>query len=237
VFLCSSRIHLAGKTLRPLLILGFRASAFCHPVGEFPLRHLARQVGAFGIRFFLVFLLDTMVHIVEHHDFIPEEFPMEEEAASSTPRAFNCPAPGAAVVHSARQHTPTQTSRASRAAPGGALSTARELLRSPPSSTTFDESMQEQLQRDDVGFIDERRWQAAIRNARYNQALRRYHQRFVHSRELRVGYLVLRRVLNREGLHKLSPSWEGPFKVTEVSRLGVSALPQLKECLSPTPGT
>jgi hypothetical protein len=39
VFLCSSRFHLAGKTLRPLLILGFRAGAFCHPAGEFPLRH------------------------------------------------------------------------------------------------------------------------------------------------------------------------------------------------------
>jgi hypothetical protein len=52
--------------------------------------------------------------------------------------------------------------------------------------------MQEQLQREDVDFIDERRWQAAIRNARYNQALRRYHQRFVHSRELKVGDLVLR---------------------------------------------
>jgi hypothetical protein len=49
---------------------------------------------------------------------------------------------------------------------------------------------------------------------------RRYHQRFVHSRELGVEDLVLRRVLNREGLHKLSPSWEGPFKVTEVCRPG-----------------
>jgi hypothetical protein len=38
----------------------------------------------------------------------------------------------------------------------------------------------------------------------------------LHSRELRVEDLALRRVLNREGLHKLSPSWEGPFKVTEV---------------------
>ena len=49
---------------------------------------------------------------------------------------------------------------------------------------------------------------------------RRYHQRFVHSRELRAGDLVLRRILNRAGLHKLSPSWEGPFKVTEVCRSG-----------------
>jgi hypothetical protein len=67
-----------------------------------------------------------------------------------------------------------------------------------------------------MDFIDERRWRAVIRNARYNQALRCYHQRFVHSRELRVGDLVLRRVLNREGLHKLAPSWVGPFKVTEI---------------------
>jgi hypothetical protein len=40
----------------------------------------------------------------------------------------------------------------------------------------------------------------------------------VHSRELRVWDLVLRRILNREGLHKLSASWEGPFKVSKVCR-------------------
>jgi hypothetical protein len=101
VFLCSSRFHLAGKTLRPLLILGFRAGAFHHPAGEFPLRHLARQVGGLGFRFFLVFLLDTMVHIVEHHDFMPEDFMVEEGVASSTPWATNRPTPGAAAVHSA----------------------------------------------------------------------------------------------------------------------------------------
>jgi hypothetical protein len=75
-----------------------------------------------------------MVQIVEHYDFVPEDFPMEEEAASSMPWAFNHPAPGAAAVHSTRQHTPAQTSRASRATPG-ALSAARELLRHPPSFT------------------------------------------------------------------------------------------------------
>ena len=66
-----------------------------------------------------------------------------------------------------------------------------------PRVQAFDESMQEQLRRDDVDFVDERRWRAAIRNARYNQALRHYHQRFVHSRELRAGDLILRRILNR----------------------------------------
>jgi hypothetical protein len=88
-----------------------------------------------------------MVHIVEHHDFMPEDFMVEEEAASSTPQATNRPAPGVAVVHSTRQHTPTQTSRASRATPG-ALSAARDLLRHPPSSTASPGAMKQW--RDDV---------------------------------------------------------------------------------------
>jgi len=91
-----------------------------------------------------------------------------------------------------------------------------EILLGSPRVQAFDESMQEQLQRDDVDLVDEWRWRATIRNKRYNQALRHYHQRFVHSRELRAGDLVLRRILNREGLHKLSSRWEGPFKVTDV---------------------
>jgi hypothetical protein len=89
-----------------------------------------------------------MVHIVEHHDFMPKDFMVEEAVASFTPWATNLPAPGAAtVVHSARQHTPAQTSRASRAAPG-ALSAARELLRHPPSSTASSGAMKQW--RDDV---------------------------------------------------------------------------------------
>jgi hypothetical protein len=73
-----------------------------------------------------------MVQIVEHRDLSPENFVMEEGAASSVPRGSNRPAPGAAAMHAAQQHTPAQTSRAqSRAAPGGALSVARELLRNP----------------------------------------------------------------------------------------------------------
>jgi hypothetical protein len=73
---------------------------------------------------------------------------MEDAAASSTPRGANLQAPGATtVVHSARQHTPAQMSRESRAVPG-ALSAARELLRHPPSSTASPGAMKQW--RDDV---------------------------------------------------------------------------------------
>jgi hypothetical protein len=89
--------------------------------------------------------------------------------------------------------------------------------------------------REDVDFIDECRWHAAIRNARYNQALMRYHQLFMHSKELGVGDLVLWRVLNREELHKLSPNWEGPFKVTEVCRPGCVRLATTKGVPLPNP--
>jgi hypothetical protein len=88
----------------------------------------------------------------------------------------------------------------------------------------FDEELLEQQRCQDVDLVDERRWRAAVRNAWYSQALRHYHQGFVHSRELRVGDLVLRQILNREGLHKLFPSWEGPFKVSNVCRSGSVSL-------------
>jgi hypothetical protein len=101
-----------------------------------------------GFRFLLVFLLDTMVQIVEHRAETSEDFLMEEEAASSTPRVSNRPAPRAAVVHAARQHTPTQTSRTPSRAAHGVLSTARELLRHPPSSTALPGAMKQWL--DDV---------------------------------------------------------------------------------------
>jgi hypothetical protein len=38
----------------------------------------------------------------------------------------------------------------------------------------------------------------------------------MHSRELQVDDLVLQWVLTRMGANKLSPSWEGPFRVTQV---------------------
>jgi hypothetical protein len=63
---------------------------------------------------------------------------------------------------------------------------------------TYDEATQNHLRREDIDLVHERRWQSAIKNTRYRQALRRYHQRFVRSRELQVDDLVLRWVLNQE---------------------------------------
>jgi hypothetical protein len=72
-----------------------------------------------------------MVRIIEHRAETSEDFVMEQEVASSTPRVPGRPDFGTAVVHVVQQHTPAQASRTpSRAAPT-ALSAARELLRHP----------------------------------------------------------------------------------------------------------
>jgi hypothetical protein len=50
----------------------------------------------------------------------------------------------------------------------------------------YDEAAQDQLCRKDIDLTDERRWQSAIKNARYRQAIKCYQERFVCSKELQV---------------------------------------------------
>jgi hypothetical protein len=93
-----------------------------------------------------------------------------------------------------------------------------------PRVLAFSEIRQEDLIKDCLLQLEEARCQAALHTARYQQGLRHYHSRHVRARTLEVGDLVLRRILSREGLHKLSPMWEGPFKVTHIARLGLARL-------------
>jgi hypothetical protein len=52
---------------------------------------------------------------------------------------------------------------------------------------------------------------------------------------MEVGDLVLRRILSREGMHKLSPMWEGPFKVTHIARQGSARLETMEGVLVGNP--
>jgi hypothetical protein len=56
---------------------------------------------------------------------------------------------------------------------------------------------------------------------------RRYHDKAIRHRSFAVGDLVLCRILTGEGRHKLSPLWEGPFIVAEVTWLGSYRLTQM----------
>jgi hypothetical protein len=93
-----------------------------------------------------------------------------------------------------------------------------------PRLLAFNEIHQEDLIKDHLLQLEEAQCQAALCAARYQQGLRRYHSRHVLARTLEVGNLVLRRILSHEGLHKLSPMWEGPFKVMHIARPGSARL-------------
>ena len=95
-----------------------------------------------------------------------------------------------------------------------------EVAYEAPRVALFDETTQDQRRLEDVDILEEARRRVVIRNAKYLQKLRRYHQQRVHPRALKVGDLVLRRAQTRAGKDKLSPMWDGPFLVTSVHRNG-----------------
>ena len=57
-----------------------------------------------------------------------------------------------------------------------------------------------------------------LRAACYQQALRSYHSRKVHARSFEEGDLVLRHVQSAKNSNNLTPKWEGPYRVTRVTK-------------------
>jgi hypothetical protein len=82
---------------------------------------------------------------------------------------------------------------------------------------------------EDIDVLEEERPNMVIQSARYQQTLRRYDDKVVRHRSFAVGDMVLRRVLMGERRHKLSPPWEGPFVVAEVTRPGSYRLTQMDD--------
>ena len=72
--------------------------------------------------------------------------------------------------------------------------------------------------------LDEAHDVALLRLAKYQQALRRYHNRRVWDQAFCVGDLVLRLVQSNKDRHKLSLPWEGLYVVVEVLRPGAYKL-------------
>jgi hypothetical protein len=86
-----------------------------------------------------------------------------------------------------------------------------------PAVEKYDEGISEDSRRVDIDGLDEARCAALVQSARYLEGIQRYHDRNVKEHSFNVGDLVLRRIQNTEGLHKLTSPWEGPFTVTKVT--------------------
>jgi hypothetical protein len=80
----------------------------------------------------------------------------------------------------------------------------------------YKEGTAEETRKIDLDSIEQRRVAALMWHTRHKHQLHRYHDRNVCERSLNVGDLVLQRIQDTKGMHKLSAPWEGPFMVMEV---------------------
>ena len=93
-----------------------------------------------------------------------------------------------------------------------------------PRVKAFDPTTAAESQRDAMEVLEEARLATLHRSARYQQTLRRYHERRIRERTLQVGDLVLQRVMSMKDKHKLSSPWEGPYSIAKVKRTGTYKL-------------
>jgi hypothetical protein len=71
---------------------------------------------------------------------------------------------------------------------------------------------------DDLNKLKELCEAAVIQSAKHQQAMRRYHARNVSSRSFQVGDFILRIIQMTKDHHKLSPTWEGPYEVVQMTQ-------------------
>jgi hypothetical protein len=84
----------------------------------------------------------------------------------------------------------------------------------------YNEGEADEARQLELDSVKEARCTALVQLARYLQGIRRYHDRNMRERSFSIGDLVLRRIQDEFGLHKLNSRWEGSFIVKQVTRPG-----------------
>ena len=84
----------------------------------------------------------------------------------------------------------------------------------------YDEGIAEEARRVDIDSLEEARCVALVQSARYLEGIRHYHDHNVKEHFFNMGNLVLHRIQNTAGLHKLNSPWEGPYSVSKVTGPG-----------------
>jgi hypothetical protein len=89
-----------------------------------------------------------------------------------------------------------------------------------PTVEQYDEGISEDSRQVDNDSLEEACCVSLVQLARYLEGIRRYHDHNVKERSFNIGDLVLHRIQNTDGLHKLSSPWEGSFSVSKVTGPG-----------------
>ena len=97
-----------------------------------------------------------------------------------------------------------------------------ELEFGSPRVQNFSKKKSEDSRLEDLDQLEEARDIATIQSATYLQGLHHYHDSTVRGCAFSLRDLVLRKVQKRT--HKLSATWEGPYIISEMTRLGAYKL-------------
>lgn len=119
----------------------------------------------------------------------------------------------------------TQQSRATRQSPFFLVFRSKailssDLIQNSPRIEQYNEGEAHDTRRLEIDSLEEARIVALFQSARYQQGLRRYHDKSVQHRSFQVGDQVLRHIQNTTGLHRQSSPWKGPFIVSKITRPG-----------------
>jgi hypothetical protein len=97
-----------------------------------------------------------------------------------------------------------------------------------PRVEMYNEGEADEARQLELDSVKETRYTALVQSARYLQGIRRYHDRNMREQPFDIGDLVLYRIQDEFGLHKLNSRWEGPFVVKQVTRPGSYRLQYLE---------
>ena len=92
---------------------------------------------------------------------------------------------------------------------------------------SYDEEVSNEGLRAALDLLEEQRADAHLKPLSYKRAVARVYNRKVRPRPIKLGDLVLRRTEVSDPTRardKLAPNWEGPYRVTEVVRVGTFRL-------------
>jgi hypothetical protein len=119
----------------------------------------------------------------------------------------------------------TQPSKATGQAPfflvyGSEAILPADIMWKSPRVEMYNEGEADEASQLELNSVEEARCTALVQLARYLQGIRKYHDRNVRERSFSIDDLVLHRIQDESGLHKLNSRWEGPFVVKQVTRPG-----------------
>jgi hypothetical protein len=119
----------------------------------------------------------------------------------------------------------TQPSKATGQTPfflvyGSEVILPADIIWKSPRVEIYNEGEVDEERQLELDSIKEARCTALVLSARYLQGIWRYHNRNMRERSFNIGDLVLRRIQDESGLHKLNTRWEGSFIVKQVTRPG-----------------